>query len=83
MFTVQNHGLTMAKMFVSLLMLLGGLLALYLALLVLLWLRQEWLIFQPERLAPETRLSRDADVHEVQVPVPGAVLTNAAGTTRA
>ncbi len=63
------------KAFLSAIILLAGLLALYLALLALLWLRQEWLIFQPERLAPATRLARDADVHEVSVAVLGATLS--------
>ena len=65
----------MVKAFHSVLMLLGTLLALYLAVLLLLWLRQEWLIFLPERLAPQTPLARDADVHEVVVPVAGAQLS--------
>lgn len=50
-------------------------LAVYAALLVLLWFAQERLIFMPTRLPPDAPLAREADVHERFVDVPGARLS--------
>lgn len=50
-------------------------LAVYAALLVLLWFAQERLIFMPTRLPPDAPLTREADVHERFVNVPGARLS--------
>ena len=52
----------------------GLLLALYAAVLVLLWWGQERLLFQPDVLRPDHRFAVDADVHERFVDVPGARL---------
>lgn len=57
----------------------GALLALigvaaYGGLLVMLWFGQERLLFHPEPLAADHRLSLDADVHERWIDVPGARL---------
>lgn len=46
----------------------------YLALLALLWWKQEALLFVPQTLPAEHRFERGADVHETWVDVPGARL---------
>jgi alpha-beta hydrolase superfamily lysophospholipase len=65
----------MGKTLWSVLYILIGLFALYAAAMAWLWLRQERLIFFPEPLPPDARLVRDADVQEVSVKVPGAILS--------
>jgi len=49
--------------------------ALYAGLLVLLWWKQEALLFHPQRLPAEYRLAAEPDVHERTVQVPGARLS--------
>jgi pimeloyl-ACP methyl ester carboxylesterase len=49
--------------------------ALYLGVLALLWSGQEALLFQPAPLPANHRFQQDADVHELRVPVDGAVLS--------
>ncbi len=59
-------------------LLLGGaavVLALYAAILALLWWGQERLMFFPERLPPDHRFDVGADVHERWIEVPGARLS--------
>ncbi|KQT08032.1 alpha/beta hydrolase [Ramlibacter sp. Leaf400] len=50
-------------------------LALYAALLALLWWKQEALLFHPQPLPANYRLATEPDVHEEQVQVPGATLS--------
>ncbi|MBA2964051.1 MULTISPECIES: alpha/beta hydrolase [Ramlibacter] len=49
--------------------------ALYGAALAWLWFRQESLLFEPERLAPDDALATDPDTREFHVDVPGARLS--------
>ncbi len=65
----------MASMVKALLILVVAAAGLYGAALAWLWWKQEALLFFPEPLAPSHRLSTDADVHEVTVPVEGAALS--------
>jgi alpha-beta hydrolase superfamily lysophospholipase len=51
-----------------------ALVALYAAVLALVWWQQERLIFLPSKLAPDHRFEFGADVHEVWIEVPGARL---------
>jgi uncharacterized protein len=50
-------------------------LALYAAVLALLWWKQEALLFHPQPLPAQHRLATEPDVHEEQVRVPGATLS--------
>jgi hypothetical protein len=50
-------------------------LALYGALLAVLWWKQEALLFRPQPLPPDHRLAVEPDVHEHTVQVPGASLS--------
>ena len=50
-------------------------LALYAAVLALLWWKQEALLFHPQPLAADHRLATEPDVHEERVQVPGATLS--------
>jgi len=52
-----------------------ALLALYLAVLALLWWKQEALLFHPQPLPSDFRLATEPDVHEERVQVPGATLS--------
>ncbi|HPU50940.1 MAG TPA: alpha/beta fold hydrolase [Burkholderiaceae bacterium] len=58
-----------------LVVLVCAVLLVYAALLTVLWLRQERLLFAPEVLAADAVLSRAPDVHESTVEVPGARLS--------
>jgi uncharacterized protein len=49
--------------------------AVYTAAIGWLWFRQERLLFEPTRLAPDCRLCDDPDVHEMWIDVPGARLS--------
>ena len=51
--------------------------AVYTAAIGWLWFRQERLLFEPTRLAPDCRLTDDPDVHELWIDVPGARLSTA------
>jgi uncharacterized protein len=59
----------------SLLVLALAALAMYAAVLALLWWKQEALLFHPQPLAADQRLATEPDVHEEQVQVPGATLS--------
>jgi uncharacterized protein len=59
----------------SLLVLALAALALYAAVLALLWWKQEALLFHPQPLPADRRLASEPDVHEEQVRVPGATLS--------
>jgi pimeloyl-ACP methyl ester carboxylesterase len=65
----------MGRAFSFLALLAAILLALYLAALAWLWLRQERLLFFPEVLPADHRLATDPDVRELSIPVPGAHLS--------
>jgi pimeloyl-ACP methyl ester carboxylesterase len=60
---------------ITLLVISGGCLLLYAAVLGFLWFRQESLLFFPQPLAADQRLADAPDIHELTVDVPGARLS--------
>ena len=70
----MHHYAVMAYI-IFLLSVLLAIAAVYASAIGWLYLRQERLLFEPERLSPEQRLCPDEDVHESFVDVPGARLS--------